>query len=89
MPPHAPRPLRHALLYGAALGLLVGLARVAVSGQNGETAIDLWRNTILAGAALGFFVGLARLAWRRHQSNDDVEEHQNPPSSERPSSPLP
>ncbi|MGC1273461.1 MAG: hypothetical protein WBC44_07105 [Planctomycetaceae bacterium] len=61
--------LRRGTLYGAALGLLLGLARVAIVGLEGTQAVEVWRNWILGGACLGLFAGTMRGVF--FKTNDD------------------
>lgn len=63
--------LRRGTLYGAALGLLLGLANVGVQGYDGIEAILYWRNWILGGAAVGFLAGAIKAAQVKTKMNSD------------------
>lgn len=50
--------LRTGTMYGAAIGMLVGLTWQALDPIESIASIVRWRNAILAGAALGFLITL-------------------------------
>ena len=72
IPPADPTPvyfLRRGTLYGAALGLLLGLANVTIAGMAHLQAIYYWRNWIGGGALVGLTVGAVKALalWRENQ----------------------
>ncbi|HEX6986897.1 MAG TPA: hypothetical protein VF170_16085 [Planctomycetaceae bacterium] len=67
--------LRRGTLYGAALGLLLGLANIAVEGYAEREAILYWRGWILGGAFVGLLAGAiraARVKWGTNNVDQDV-----------------
>lgn len=63
--------LRRGTLYGAAVGMLLGLAAVAVEGYVEREAIVTWRNWILGGALVGLVVGAIRAVRMKTHRNED------------------
>lgn len=64
--------LRRGTLYGAALGMLLGLVRVGIAGAEGSDAVEIWRNWILGGACLGLFAGTVRGVFFKTNDDNDV-----------------
>ncbi len=52
--------VRRGTLYGAAFGMLAGLAAVTIHGDTGREAIAVWRNWIVACAVVGLAIGSIR-----------------------------
>lgn len=69
--------VRRGTLYGAAFGMLAGLAAVAIHGDVGREAIVVWRNWIVACAAVGLAIGSIRAILLKSHSRDI--EHQGEP----------
>lgn len=71
--------LRRGTLYGAALGLLLGLANVSVQSYSGIEAILYWRNWILGGAAVGFLAGAIKaLQVKTDQAHTNTNDEISP-----------
>ncbi len=68
--------VRRGALYGAALGMLAGLAAVTFQGEIGREAIVIWRNWIVGLALAGLTVGLVpaiRLKLNRRNTDFPIE----------------
>lgn len=63
--------LRRGTLYGAAFGMLLGLAHVAVIGGDEPHAIKVWRNWIVGGACVGLIAGAIRGVFFIPSNDDD------------------
>ncbi len=61
--------VRRGTLYGAAIGMLAGLAFVAIRGDVGRAAIEIWRNWIIAVALIGWAAGSVRAIRMKRHSN--------------------
>jgi hypothetical protein len=65
--------VRRGTLYGAALGMLAGLAAVTMQGTIGREAIVDWRNWIIGGALLGLVAGVLKavhMIWKPKSDQD-------------------
>ena len=63
--------LRRGTLYGAAAGMLLGLAAVGFAGYGETEAIVHWRNWILGGAFVGLVAGAIKAVQLKMSPNDD------------------
>ena len=70
--------LRRGMLYGAALGLLLGLVNVGFQGLGEREAIVYWRDWILGGAAVGLLCGVARGVQLRYDTRRATVERRSP-----------
>lgn len=68
--------VKRGILYGAAIGMLAGLAYEAIIGAEPAHPIIIWRNFILAGAFLGLVVGLAVGLVLRRGSESNIEDRE-------------
>lgn len=92
-PPWAPI-IRRTGLYGAALGVIVGLIDRTIRGADVPevAAIIRWRNFILVGTAIGIVAGIllawgVRSYWRKVVREAKIEESGDTPTSSDSSSP--
>lgn len=64
--------LRRGTLYGAALGMVLGLAHAGLARLEGTQAVEVWRNWILAGACLGLLAGTVRAVFFKSNEDNNV-----------------
>ena len=63
--------VKRGLLYGAALGGVLGAMSLMFEGFGGRAAVDYWRDWILGGGALGTLAGLAKAAQLKWRGADE------------------
>ena len=62
--------VKKGLLYGLALGGVLGAVSLMFEGFGGRAAVDYWRDWILGGGALGTLTGLAKAAQLKWRGGD-------------------
>ena len=71
--------VRRGTLYGAAIGMLAGLAAVTIQDDVGREAIVVWRNWIVAFALVGLAAGSFR-AVQLKLGRRNIESHSDQPA---------